>query len=287
MDGLQRLMDSIQFIEERLDSELSMDDIAEAAATSKFYFQRLFHMVTGVTVAEYIRKRRLTLAAQELAFHNQKVIDIALKYGYETPEAFSKAFKKAHGISPSEARSSGSTLKAYPKLSFQIQLKGVEEMNYKILEKPSFQVVGQGITVSMENGENLKRIPQFWDEVNTNGFTDHLSAYAGDLGVVGVCTDFNSDSNEFVYFIGIEKPSEPIDLENIEEIEIPSQTWAVFESIGAMPHAIQQVWDRVFTEWFPSTGYKPAEGPQLESYPEGDVTSTAYHSEVWIPIVSK
>ncbi|WP_330577850.1 helix-turn-helix transcriptional regulator [Alkaliphilus pronyensis] len=135
MDLLNRLRDSIDYLEEHLEDKLDIDQVAKISLTSKFHYQRLFHMITGITVAEYVRKRRLTLAAQMLATSNAKVIDVALKYGYQSPEAFTKAFYRIHGINPSEVRDKGIVLKAYPRLSFQLQIKGEKAMNYRIVEK--------------------------------------------------------------------------------------------------------------------------------------------------------
>lgn len=284
MESLQKINDSIAFIENNLASHLSIEEAAKIACMSRFHFQRMSQILTGFTVAEYIRKRRLTLAAQELIHSNVRVLDIALKYGYESPESFSKAFRKAHGISPIEVRHSGKTVKAFPKLSFQIQLKGEEEMNYKIIQKEAFQVVGKGIRVSMEN--NNEKIPLFWKESNENGFTEKLAQQAGEMGILGVCAEGNQQKNEFTYYIAVEKTTDKIS-PDLEVKEIPASTWAVFESVGPMPHAIQHVWKRIFSEWFPATGYEHAPAPEIEVYPEGDAYSEDYRAEIWIPVIKK
>ena len=286
MDWLKKLSDSLDYIEEQMESNLDIDQLAHVAGISKFHYQRMFTMITGVTLTEYIRKRKLTLAAQELASSSAKVIDVALKYGYTTPESFAKAFRKIHGISPSEAREDGKSLKAYPRLSFQIQIKGVQDMNYKIVDKEAFKIVGKAIRVSTVNGENTRKISQFWVDSNKNGLCNRLYNFAGELGMLGVCTDFSSEQEEFTYLIAVEKTQEDI-LANFEEREIPALTWAVFESIGPMPTAIQDVWQRIFSEWFPATGYEHANGPELEVYPPGNPSDEDYRCEVWIPIIKK
>lgn len=241
-------------------------------------------MLTGVTVAEYIRKRRLTLAAKELTEQHTKVIHVALKYGYESPESFSKAFRKAHGVSPSEVKNSNKMMKAFPRLSFQIQLKGEKEMNYKITEKEAFEVHGKGVRVSTTKGENNKAIAEYWEESHQNGFVEELNVHATELGILGVCLDFDSTQEKLTYFIGVEGESED-QPNHYEKIQIPASTWAIFESIGPMPHAIQEVWNRIFSEWFPSTGYEHAGTPELEVYPDGDANHEDYRCEVWIPII--
>src|SRR5690625_462031 len=170
MDGFKKMVDSIEHIENNLACDLPIEDIAAIACMSKFHFQRMFSMLTGYTVSEYIRNRRITVAAQELVHSKNKVIDVALKYGYETPESFMKAFRRIHGVSPSETRKYSKSLKAYPKLSFQIQLKGDVEMDYKIVEKEAFSVVGKSIRTSTKGGENHQRIAEFWGESKQNGF---------------------------------------------------------------------------------------------------------------------
>ena len=284
MESLQRMINSIEYIEEHITEQLDIGEIARNAYASTFHFQRMFHMLTGVTVTEYIRRRRMTLAAQELASSNCKVIDIALKYGYDTPESFAKAFRRMHGIAPSSARESGQRLIAYPRLSFQIYMKGDQEMNYSIMEKESFKVIGRGIRVSTVDGENLREIPLFWKEVNESGVSEQLRSMSADPLMFGICMDFSPNQEEFTYFIGV-KPQHGEDPGTFIETEIPASTWAVFESVGAMPNAIQNVWKRIFSEWFPATAYEHAEGPELEVYPAGNPYDGQYRCEVWIPII--
>ncbi|MEC1260136.1 AraC family transcriptional regulator [Bacillus swezeyi] len=287
MEILNRLAESIDYIEKHLDQHLRHEDIAKIAYCSKFHFQRMFYMLTGVTLADYIRKRRLTVAAQELAASDVKVIDVALKYGYNTPESFSKAFSRLHGMSPSQAREEGGTLKAFPRLSFQIRIKGVEDMKYKVIEKESFQIIGKALEVTVKDGQNQTAIPAFWDELNQNGFTDSLQPYAGPLGFLGVCMDFNDQADTFNYCIGIEKTTADLP-EGCIVKEIPAATWAVFEAVGPVDQAVHQTWDRIFSEWFPATGYELANAPQLEAYPEdGDVMAKDHVTQIWIPIVKK
>lgn len=286
MEWLNRLRNSIEFLEDNMESKFDINAVAKIAMCSKFHFQRMFHMTTGVTVAEYVRRRRITLAAQELTTTNSKVIDVAIKYGYATPEAFSKAFQKIHGVNPSEAKELGIKLKAYPCISFQIQVKGEKAMNYKIVEKEAFKVIGSTKRVSTANYEHLMTIQKFWDESMGNGLCEQLSILAGDLGALGICMDFNDENEEFTYAIAVEKTSEEVP-SNLVEKEIPAATWAIFESIGPVTESVKEVWSRIFSEWFPSTGYEHADLPSLEVYPLGDTTDSNYKCEVWIPIIKK
>ena len=183
-------------------------------------------------------------------------------------------------------RQTSKGLKAYPRLSFHIQIKGDTELNYKLIEKEAFSVIGKGITVSLTDGENNRLIPSFWDASSQNGLTKALGELAGPMGLLGVCMPFDALQEQFTYLIAAERTSDEV-LPETEVIEIPAATWAVFEAIGPMPHAIQNVWERIYSEWFPLTCYEHAAAPELEVYLEGNVNDPDYRSEIWIPIIKK
>ncbi|RUS49226.1 helix-turn-helix domain-containing protein [Cohnella sp. AR92] len=275
---------AIELMESRMEGKTDIEELAREAYSSPFHFQRMFHMLTGFTVAEYIRRRKLTLAAQELAVGSSKVLDVALKYGYESPESFSKAFRKAHGISPSEARDEGAALKAFPRLSFHLSLKGVQDMDYRIVEKPAFRTLGKKFSTTTAGGQNLTDITRFWQDAGADGTIGKVVQASPGKDLLGICGNMDLANERFDYWIAAENADRPADQE-LQELLIPAATWAIFPSVGPMPHAIQNVWRRVFEEWFPSTGYTHAEGPELEVYPEGDTSSPDYRCEVWVPIV--
>ena len=286
MEWLKRMCDSLEYMENHMEKDIDINEAARVACSSVFHFQRMFHMVTGVTVAEYIRKRRLTFAAQELASSNVKVIDVSLKYGYDSPESFAKAFRKVHGISPSAAREPGVNLRAFPPISFHISLKGDKDMNYRIIEKGAFKVLGKSIRVSTKDGENFRRIPKFWDECMQDGSYEKLCSIANGMSSLGICMEFDQQQEALTYVIAIEKQQDSV-VNGFVEKEIPASTWAVFESVGPIPGSIQKVWERIYSEWFPATGYEHAGGPELEVYPEGDSNKDDYKCEVWIPIIKR
>lgn len=281
MEWLGAMNRAIDYLEVNMTEKLDIEAVAKIALSSPFHFQRMYHIITGITVAEYVRRRRLTLAAQEIMW-GDKVIDVAFKYGYETPEAFTKAFRKMHGISPSAAREPGTNLKAFPKLSFHISIKGDKDMNYKLIEKDSFKVIGKSKRITTKDGENLKLIPQFWDECVADGSYETICSLAGANGVFGLCMDFEANYEAFTYMIAVEDNGTV--LEDFCIAEVPAARWAVFESIGPIPSAIQKVWERIYSEWFPATAYQQEEGPQLEVYPVGNITDPDYTCEIWIPI---
>ncbi|GAA0077349.1 AraC family transcriptional regulator [Clostridium sp. CTA-5] len=280
MDWLNSMNKAVEYLEANINEKLDIEKVAKIALSSPFHFQRMYHMITGVTIAEYIRRRRLTLATQDI-IAGEKIIDVAYKYGYETPESFTKAFKKMHGINPSVARGLGVKLKAYPKLSFHISIKGDKDMNYKIVKKESFKVVGKQKKITMVDGENFKQVPEFWEDCMKDGSYQWICSKVGKLGVLGICKDFAKD--EFNYMIGVEEIKDKLPKGYVSAI-IPAATWAVFESVGALPEAIQDLNRRIFTEWLPSTGYQHACAPEIEVYPEGDMYSSDYRCEIWIPV---
>lgn len=286
MEWLNRMMQALEYIEDHLEEHIDIMEVSKVACSSSFHFQRLFHMITGTTVAEYIRNRRLTLAAQELVSGQLKVIDVALKFGYETPESFSKAFRKLHGVTPTQARKPGTALRAYPKISFQLSLKGEKEMNYRIVEKESFTVAGKALEVDTRDGNNFKMIPPFWKENRQNGTCQKLCGMGLNNGLLGVCVDMDHEKEKFVYMIGTEVSKET-GAPGLVKREIPAATWAVFTSVGPMPGAIQDVWNRIFQEWFPSTNYEHAGIAELEVYPPGDPSAEDYQCEVWVAVVKK
>ncbi|WHY78445.1 AraC family transcriptional regulator [Neobacillus sp. WH10] len=286
MGWVESLQRAIDYMEEHLLETISIERIAKEANVSVFHFQRTFAILTDINVGEYIRRRRLTLAAQELSNTSSKIIDIALKYGYDTPEAFTKAFRRQHGITPSQARNYRGKLKSYNRLMIQVSLKGADPMNYKIVDREGFQVVGVKREFSCVNGENLIEIPKMWNDVHEDGTNDQLiELNNGQIkGVVGVCVDKSSNKSGPLidYWIAAEYSGETPD--GFMQLDIPASKWVVFEVHGAMPDAIQKAWKQIYSEWFPSNQYKPAGTPELEVYSAGDPWSPDYYSEIWIPI---
>ncbi|WP_432703333.1 AraC family transcriptional regulator [Lysinibacillus sphaericus] len=286
MSWIESIQKAINYIEEHLHESITMEQIAQEVNTSVFHFQRTFSILTDMSIADYIRRRRLTLAAQELINTDSKVIDIAYKYGYDSPEAFTKAFRKQHNVTPSEVRKQQGPLQSYNRLIIQVTLKGAEPMKYNIVEKEKFQVVGVKRTYNCQTGENLQGIPQFWNELNGQGMDEQLfTLNNGQIkGVLGVCVpDENYKDNHLIdYWIATDHVGEVP--ENMLAMEVPASKWVVFEVRGPMPDAMQNAWKKIFSEWFPSNPYEPAGTAELEVYTEEDPSSENLYSEIWIPI---
>lgn len=282
MEWVRSIQQAIDYMEAHLMEDVSVEEVAKQIHVSAFHFQRLFTVLTNVPVGEYMRGRRLTLAAQELMTTQEKVIDIAYKYGYETPEAFTKAFRRQHGITPSEARKRQGGLKSINRLTIQVRLKGAEPMTYRITEKEAFKALGMKRTYALEGEENLQGIPQFWLEANRDGTSDRLAQLnTGELkGLLGICIDNRDGTMD--YWIAADSKDNVS--ERFSAVTIPAAKWGVFEVHGAMPEAMQNVWKHIFSEWFPSNNYEYAETPEMEVYPLGNAYSPNYYSEIWVPL---
>lgn len=280
MDTLENMKNAIDYIEDNLDAEIEYVRIAQIALCSQYHFQRMFAFLIGIPLSEYIRRRRLTLAAFELQNSNEKIIDLAFKYGYNSPDSFSRAFTAMHEVTPSKAREKGISLKAYPRVTFSLSIKGVVEMNYRIENKNSFVIVGVKQRFSHINGLG-ENIGKMWSE------TPHetISQIAGlGNGLLGVYDGMYDDNTTDYYIAAITEKDCP---ETLCKLEISSHTWAVFEIIGPMPSAMAAIWGRIFSEWFPTSGYEHAEAPEIEWYSQGDLNSADYKSEIWIPVIRK
>lgn len=286
MDYVTGIQRAIDYVEDNICDELDYDVIAQRAACSSFYFQRIFGILCGVPLGEYIRNRRLTLAGSELINTDAKIIDIALKYGYESPESFSRAFSKFHGITPSDARKDSSKLKSFSRLSVQIIMKGGSVMNYKIVEKPPFKVLEKVETQSVKDEENKNSIPEFWTKCHKDGTVKLLTEIATDNEFIfGICYgNEQKDSDTFDYAIGAVCEENCTAPDGFRISKIPTRTWAVFECIGAMPGAMQDTWHKICAEFFPTSGYTPTQEMDIEAYSMGDMSSADYKSEIWVPI---
>lgn len=288
MSWIEALQRSIDYLENHLESDFKMEDAAAEANVSVFHFQRIFMVLTDMNVMEYVRRRRLTLAAEELALTGVRVIDVAFKYGYETPESFAKAFKRQHGMSPSEARSSKKGFTSYNRLVISVQLKGALPMKVRIEEKEAFQIIGVKREFSCENGENTREIPKMWQEVHQTGVNDELTKLNnGEVeGMLGVCRMMDTATNTLEYWIATAYEGNDVPA-RYERLEIPAATYAVFEVVGPMPQAIQSMWEKIYSEWFPSSSYRPRGSAEMEVYTIDDANKADYYSEIWIPVVNK
>jgi AraC family transcriptional regulator len=288
MDSLKNMNDALRYIEENLTEEIKFSDVARIAYCSEYHFKRMFSFLAGIPLSEYIRRRRLTLAALELQNSDVKVIDIAMKYGYSSPDSFTRVFQRVHGITPSHAR--GHSLKAFPPLAFQLSIKGGNELNYRIVEKEPFSIVGIKKRVPIIfNGVNPE-IAAMWqslDEAMIKRFKSISNVEP--KGLVSASVHFSEgrmeEKGELDHYIGAATTEKCPD--GLSELDVPDLTWAVFEAVGPFPDTLQQVWGRIYAEWFQSSSYELAEGPEMLWNESKDVESDSFRSEIWIPVRKK
>lgn len=290
MDSLKRMNEALSYIEENLTNDIDFKEVARIALCSEYHFQRMFSFLAGVTLSEYIRRRRLTLSAFELNNNNMRVIDVAIKYGYSSADSFTRAFQGLHGITPSEARNKGQSLKAYPRMTFQLSIKGGNEMNYRIEEKEAFSIVGIKKRVPIIfNGVNPE-ISKMWKSLDNEKISKLKKlSNVEPIGLISASTNFSEgrmeEKGELDHYIGVATNNEsPSDL---VELRVAASTWAVFEAVGPFPETLQSVWGSIYSEWFPSSNYEIAEGPEILWNENKEVTSPKFKSEIWIPVIKK
>ncbi len=285
MGWIEGISEAINYIESNITEELAVEDIAKQASVSPFYFQKGFAMLCGFTVGEYIRQRRLAIAGSELVSTDEKIIDIALKYGYDSPDSFTKAFTRFHGVTPTAVRKHGAMIKSFASLKIKFSLEGGYIMDYKIVEKDSFTVIGASKVFKYDTAK--AEIPQFWAEHYQTGKGKTV------CGMYGICIDENMGSDEFEYWIADNfAPSAEVPVGFVTKI-IPKHTWAVFACKGAMPKSLQDVNQKIFSEWLPNCrDYEIAAGYNIEmytdinDYPKGNQDEN-YYCEIWMPVKKK
>lgn len=296
MTWFERMNKALDYIEDNLCADVDMSIAARIACCSSSSFQRVFSIVSGVPLSEYIRRRKMTLAAFEIQNSAIKVVDLALKYGYESPEAFTRAFNHIHGTTPSSARDRGVNLMVYPRISFLLTVRGVVPMNYRIESKEAFVVYGIESIMTTDNGENLSTIPQFWLDVIGDGRLEKLAKSTNmstetpnNQGLVNAICDYRlvEGDNMFPYMLFAHKTNKS-QSGGYKEVTVPAATWAIFKTenhtTAGTSEAIQNLVKRVYTEWLPTANYEKIDGYELELY--YDNGSTCW-SEVWIRVSPK
>lgn len=297
MDWLTKMNAAIDYIEEHLTDEIDLNQVCAKACCSSYNFQRMFSFITDVPLAEYIRRRRLTAAALELQNSSHKILDIALKYGYDSATSFARAFSALQGLTPREAKQTGAKLKAYPKISFQIFIKGEKEMDYRIETKESFDVFGIETIASLAGEKNYQSPAELWQQCRQNGEYESLYSKAGDLPefirqdlckIHGVENYRKTEGNTFPYML-CAFVSQNSSTEGYQTVRIPTQTYAIFSSDKfnwdtELHPILNTMHKRFYSEWLPTANYERAEGANFEIY--GGTAEYGY-IELWFPIRKK
>ena len=280
MDWITGLNKTMDYIEAHLSGEIDYEQLARLACCSSYHYQRMFAYMAGVSLGEYIRRRRMSVAAADLQ-GGEKVLEVALKYGYQSPTAFNRAFQSVHGLPPSALRETGASVKAFPPLHFTITIKGVEQMEYRIEKRGPFRVVGVSTAIDKDMEKNFDKIPLFWGQAAADGVIEKLAGMmdAQPMGILGVCACTGEE--EWRYWIAAASTRQDAAL---EEFTVPAAVWAVFPGSGTN-QSIQELERRDLTEWLPSSGYEYGNAPDIEVYLNADPQDSKY--EVWIPVVKK
>ncbi|TVX99838.1 AraC family transcriptional regulator [Cohnella terricola] len=290
MDWLANLNRALHYIEENIADDIDLKEAARLACCSEYHFSRMFSYLSGITLSEYIRRRRLTLAAFELQTGDLRIVDVAVKYGYSSADAFSRAFQGLHGFPPSSVRSRAPSIKAYPRMTFQLTIQGGSAMNYRIVEKRPFRIVGMMKRVPIQFHGVNSEIASMWKNLTSEDISQlKMLSNVEPLGLIQASTNFSEarmeEKGELDHYIGVATTKEcPA---HLVTLEVPAATWAVFEAVGPFPDTLQNVWGRIYSEWFPSASYELAMGPEMLWNESKDVSSPNFKSEIWIPVIKK
>lgn len=285
MEWMESISRAISYIEENITNELTIEKIAGYALISPYYFQKGFSMLCGFTVGEYIRQRKLALAGGDLISTDEKIIQIALKYGYDSPDSFTRAFTRFHGVTPTAVRREGAVIKSFAPLKISFTLKGGYIMDYKIVDKEAFTVLGVAAKFPYEDAKT--EVPGLWAK--------HFQTGGGKTvcGMYGINSDESMSGREFEYMIADDYDGSREVPAGFSVKTIPAFTWAIFPCRGSMPQAMQETNETIFSEWLPNCkDYEIAAGYNIEmyndprEYPKG-VQDENYYSEIWIPVKKK
>ncbi|MGW3328091.1 helix-turn-helix domain-containing protein [Streptomyces virginiae] len=283
---LERLNQAMDHIEEHLDEPVDVAELARIAMTSEYHFRRMFSALAGIPLSEYVRRRRLTLAGAEVLAGRRTLLDVAVRYGYGSGEAFARAFRAVHGVGPGEARRTGAALRSQPRMSFRLIVEGRSSMRYRVVEKDGFRLVGRGTRVPLVYEGMNPAIVEFVKSIGKETLGRWEAYGSGEPGGVLAVVDNHSaqdaEGTELDYFHGVLSDEDVPGAS--ESLDVGPGTWAVFESSGEFPLAVQHLWRDVYTQWFPSNPYRSRPGPSLSRTrvsPDG----THADAELWIPVV--
>lgn len=282
---LERLNQAMEHIERHLDQPIEVADLARIAVTSEYHLRRLFSALAGMPLSEYIRRRRLTVAGAEVLADERTLLEIAVRYGYGSGEAFARAFRALHGVGPGEARRTGASLRSQPRMSFRLVVEGSSSMRYRVMDKEEFRVVGRKTRVPLVHEGMNPAIADFIRGLGQQTL-DRIESLSDQepKGIVSISDNIDAsraEGTELDYFHGaVTRAAAP---EDMDELVVPAGTWAVFENSGPFPQALQHLWRDVFTQWFPSNPYRSRPGPEiLRTKLSPDATRA--DAELWIPV---
>lgn len=283
MEWIKAIGEVTKYIEDNINEDFNISIIANKLGISPLYLQKGFTFLCGISVSEYIRKRRLSLAGEEVVSTDKKIIDIALKYGYESPDSFTKAFTRFHGVTPLAVRKNNVGVKSFLPLKIKLVLEGGNVMEYKIVKKDEFKVLG--VSKEFNYSDGMEKVPQFWKEHFSSGKGKYV------CGMYGISIDEKMGGDKFEYLIADEYKDKKEVPSGFVIKTIPEFTWAVFPCTGSMPESFATLNKKIFDEWLPSCNeYKVAAGYYIEMYSDPNefakgIEDENYYAEVWLPVI--
>lgn len=282
-EKLQIIIDYVEQHLQREQEKVNMEEIQRIADCSGSFFQKVFSYTTGISFAEYLRFRKMTLAGYDLQSSDVKIIDLSYKYGYDSPTSFTRAFQQFHGISPKEARNTGASLRVFAKMKLLAEQQHV----WEIKQISEMRLVGKSIRISRDEEQNRIKIPGFWNECQRDGsFTKMiLMDQREPKGLFGLFETCDRDSDEGQYFI-MAASNSPAPEGFVEKL-LPASTWAIFDCRGSVPAAIQQGWRYLEQEWIVKYPFRHGPLPEIEWYSDRNPYADDYLSQIWIPIIEE
>lgn len=277
MEWIEQMNRGLRYMEDNLTGQVDLVRLGQICGCSAYQFQRMFTFLAGVPLSVYLRRRRMSLAAVDLQAGG-KVIEVAAKYGYDSPTAFHRAFRSIHGVAPSAVRGGKVCVKSYPPIVFKLTVQGVCVMNYRIETRRAFQVVGLGAPIHPEMEDNFATVPALWQRAVDSGDLARLLTVADGEphGILGICDCRDPKANR--YLIAVAAKTETAEW---ERLTVPASTWAIFPGAGTS-RDLQALERRIFTEWLPGSGYVYGDAPDIEVYQSPNPADTAF--EVWVPV---
>jgi AraC family transcriptional regulator len=288
MNHLAQMNQAMDYLEKHLTKEINFERMAQIAGCTEYHFRRMFSYLAGIPIGEYIRCRKLALAGTLLR-EGQKVIDCAVLLGYDSPDAFRRAFQELHGISLSDAKRGNTILKAFPPMTFQLTIKGGTKMDYRIVHKGEFSIVGfkkritlqfEGINSQIDN-ITAKLTPEIITELK--GLCDIEPE-----GILNASVNFEDQTLEGTELdqyvcVATTKPAP----DGYDVLRVEESYWAVFTVIGAFPKAVQDTWARIYAEWLTSSDFLLTDAPSLLWFENTDLTKPDCKNEIWIPVAKR
>ncbi|MFD8702658.1 GyrI-like domain-containing protein [Kitasatospora sp. NPDC059648] len=284
---LEHLNRAMEDIERNLEREIDVAELARTAMTSEYHFRRLFSMLAGMPLSEYVRRRRLTVAGAEVLDGGRTLLDIAVRYGYTSGEAFARAFRSMHGVGPGEARRDGAVLVSQPRMSFRLIVEGSSSMEYRIIERPAFRIVGRKARVPLIYLGVNPHIAEFVKGLGAET-VERITALSGKdpLGIVSVTDDFSpnrEEGSELDYWHAVVAREDAVVPDDLDVLHVPAGMWAVFTNTGPFPQALQEMWGDTYSQWFPSNPYETRPGPEILRTRFVPGTGDAL-ADLWMPV---